>query len=1058
MNCKLFFILILLLGIAAALPVVAQARLSEWTPANGVSIRQGNHVEWFRGAESRRDRNEEEIGIVWSDTRYGDRGVYVQIIDTDGNFVFDEGGLQVADAFGRQEDPGIWPSSDGGWFIAWEDFSVDSTGDIYCTKLNSDHEIIWGRENPRRVTVCTAYSYQEGVRIVDDGDGGCIIAWTDKRHGDDGDIYAMHVLPNGQLDLDDWPQNGMVVVRAGGGQTDLTADSDGAGGMIIGWKDTRDEANSDIWAQRIDPNGEMLWGDGQGIQVCESDANQESPKLCPDGAGGAFFSWMDDRNFGETHKDIYAQRVASNGARMWSASGEALCTVQREQSFNRIVASRPGEAIVLWEDKRNNPDLRDVYAMRISGNNSLVKEWNPASGLAIVVNDTSNQQGARVFPDGEGGAYFIWRDGRDGGFPEVDIWAQRINLNGSLVWAQNGVPVCTLSGTQHAPIVRVSAAGGCVALWGDFRNGSQSIYAQRLNADNGSSIWEENGRLVMDGFGGNADDPIILPRHNGDATIVWLDGRGHDDLPYIQYVRDAVNRADLQLPAHGVPVIILDTPGGGLWPAAVNSDDGGVFVVWEDHRQGDYYSIYAQKMSEEGERLWGDRGVRVAEWDREQSVPYVCSDGEGGIIIAWKANTETFYFNLFMQRLNGNGERMWGDNGFRLTEHLMSEDIEALIRDPHSGGAAIVWKATNYETDDDIWMTRVTLDGEIDERFDDGEGGLVITNEEGIQRDAAITVQHDGFVIVWVSQDIWADGQTDIYGQLIEWDGDQRWRPNGWPICGDEMNQENPAVTFDADAFIWVVWEDQRNLVYEEDTLGVDIYMQKLRPMVRTRDDELFERDGRMVCGADRDQMMPDIIYDGQHGVWIAWEDYRSGIWSDIYTVHLNADGDLYGHGWEENGIIVTNAFHKQEKPKLGLLLFDERVGGETGVMMVWQDKRSTGKEELSNVYTQRIDDHLVSVQDNGRAETPHGYILEGAYPNPFNSQTIVRFVVPSESFVTLSLYDVTGRFVKRLTGGNYFAGQHQVVVNGLTLASGMYIVRLEANDIQLELPIQLLK
>ena len=82
-----------------------------------------------------------------------------------------------------------------------------------------------------------------------------------------------------------------------------------------------------------------------------------------------------------------------------------------------------------------------------------------------------------------------------------------------------------------------------------------------------------------------------------------------------------------------------------------------------------------------------------------------------------------------------------------------------------------------------------------------------------------------------------------------------------------------------------------------------------------------------------------------------------------------------------------------------------------------------------------------------GRTETlPTTAALHGCYPNPFNPSTTIRFDLSTQVQVKLTVYDLLGRETARLLDGPVTAGSHSVVFDGTGLASGMYIVRLEAD------------
>ncbi|RJP74706.1 MAG: T9SS C-terminal target domain-containing protein [Candidatus Zixiibacteriota bacterium] len=78
-------------------------------------------------------------------------------------------------------------------------------------------------------------------------------------------------------------------------------------------------------------------------------------------------------------------------------------------------------------------------------------------------------------------------------------------------------------------------------------------------------------------------------------------------------------------------------------------------------------------------------------------------------------------------------------------------------------------------------------------------------------------------------------------------------------------------------------------------------------------------------------------------------------------------------------------------------------------------------------------------------ASTPEDFTVLKAYPNPFNPATALSFELPSAAHVSLRVYDTAGRLVATLADGWKEAGSYQVPFQSFTLASGVYVARLEA-------------
>ena len=89
----------------------------------------------------------------------------------------------------------------------------------------------------------------------------------------------------------------------------------------------------------------------------------------------------------------------------------------------------------------------------------------------------------------------------------------------------------------------------------------------------------------------------------------------------------------------------------------------------------------------------------------------------------------------------------------------------------------------------------------------------------------------------------------------------------------------------------------------------------------------------------------------------------------------------------------------------------------------------------------------LVSVKEDKMVEMPSEYLLEQNYPNPFNPTTVIRFAIPKQSHVKLSVYNIIGEQVSELVNGNLSSGYHEVNFNASNLASGMYIYRISVGS-----------
>jgi Secretion system C-terminal sorting domain len=90
--------------------------------------------------------------------------------------------------------------------------------------------------------------------------------------------------------------------------------------------------------------------------------------------------------------------------------------------------------------------------------------------------------------------------------------------------------------------------------------------------------------------------------------------------------------------------------------------------------------------------------------------------------------------------------------------------------------------------------------------------------------------------------------------------------------------------------------------------------------------------------------------------------------------------------------------------------------------------------------------DMTVGIKDYANA-APGSFTLYQNYPNPFNPTTQIAYNIPSNSFVTLKVYDILGKEVATLVNAEQQAGLHELNFNASNLSSGIYFYKLETSS-----------
>jgi hypothetical protein len=92
---------------------------------------------------------------------------------------------------------------------------------------------------------------------------------------------------------------------------------------------------------------------------------------------------------------------------------------------------------------------------------------------------------------------------------------------------------------------------------------------------------------------------------------------------------------------------------------------------------------------------------------------------------------------------------------------------------------------------------------------------------------------------------------------------------------------------------------------------------------------------------------------------------------------------------------------------------------------------------------------HEPSNVNDDESIIPKGYSLSQNYPNPFNAQTTIFFELPKPGFVNIQIVDLLGRVVEDVVHDYIPAGKHQVSWDAHETSSGVYFIKMNADDFQ---------
>jgi hypothetical protein len=276
-----------------------------------------------------------------------------------------------------------------------------------------------------------------------------------------------------------------------------------------------------------------------------------------------------------------------------------------------------------------------------------------------------------------------------------------------------------------------------------------------------------------------------------------------------------------------------------------------------------------------------------------------------------------------------------------------------------------------------------------------------------------------GAIASWVD---WRSGNSDVYAQRIDPSGAAQWTADGVALCTAAGEQFYPTIASDGAGGACVTWWDRRDAT-------ADIYVQRVNGSGSVQ----WTSNGVVLSAATNDQVYPKITSDGAGGAIVTWFDYRTGT-GDIYAQRVSASGAVH---WTANGLALCTATNHQNYPTIA-------ASGVGGAIVTWQDWRSGA---LSDIYAQRVEVPTSA----GKVPPATALTVAQNYPNPFTGATEFRVELSTDSDLSIEVYDVVGRRVRKLSLGQQGTGSKTIPFDGrddagTPLSSGVYFYRVTAN------------
>jgi FlgD Ig-like domain len=541
--------------------------------------------------------------------------------------------------------------------------------------------------------------------------------------------------------------------------------------------------------------------------------------------------------------------------------------------------------------------------------------------------------------------------------------------------------------------------------------------------------WHVDGGPVCTALNTQANQAII-PDGSGGVIIVWEDQRGGavSDI-YAQHVL-ASGAVDPSWPANGQ--VLCSALNNQIQPAIASDGAGGAIVTWQDLRPGSNSDIYAQHVLASGavDPAWPVNGRALCTAADDQFFQQVVADGAGGAIVTWQDLRAGFpNYDIYAQHVLATGalDAAWPANGRALCAAANDQNVPRITSDG-AGGAIVAWYDYRSGASYHIYAQRVLASGAVDPGWP-VDGRAVCTAASSQYSPEIISDGAGGAILTWYDYRV---ADFDIYAQHVLASGanDPAWPVDGRAICTATNHQREPHLVPDGAGGAIISWQDSRGV-------GWDIYTQHIKSTGAV--DPVWPADGRALCSATNNQILPQIIGDGVGGAIVTWEDLRSGSDYDIFAQHVLSSGAV-DPAWTADGNALCKAANDQDSPMIAR-------DGSGGAIVAWYDFRGAD----SDIYASRV------YASGGLADVPRsaaraGLELDSPYPNPSRRSPItISFDLPASARASIDVLDPSGRRVRVVALDRDVPAGHQAIEwdgrddRGARVPVGLYFVRLRS-------------
>ena len=434
-------------------------------------------------------------------------------------------------------------------------------------------------------------------------------------------------------------------------------------------------------------------------------------------------------------------------------------------------------------------------------------QWmnDPSSNTKLVI-DPLDPVNLALLKDLSGGGYVFWEDKKLNA--TNDIYFIHFNENGEVSFRADGKVISTRIGEKDNPLAVVDPSGNSIALWKGYdARKNEELYIQKLSK-NGLRLWQNEGiqlteskiekidyslrvdnrgcshisyvtknlvisnkfsvkykrltpagKTLSDSLKGilyssnnTISETEIVPDNRGGSFIFWLENQNLKTVLRAQYVDSTGSKK------WGRKPLVISKSTNNVLNYSVGRLGNSIYAAIT--YQGTNKIISQQLISDTGKLLWGNDGKPLTNLEGSQINPQFAFV-DSSVVVSWTNEFERLK-DVFIQRFDVDGNRMWGSNGTRIININGNQFGQRIVYD-QKNGVVLAWIDKREDRPyANLYIQKVDLKG----KFVWDSSGVMISSSKDMRKSYLNLIPdgNGGAIAVFKGS---SDNRNDIYGQKI---------------------------------------------------------------------------------------------------------------------------------------------------------------------------------------------------------------------------------------------------------------------------------------------------